>query len=69
MILSFAGFDGATWQHTAGTVFKWAAATNSIFIVVCSRFMGLRDWGTKGMLQRRLDKHMDYLLEDDKVKH
>ncbi|KAI8138263.1 LETM1-like protein [Fennellomyces sp. T-0311] len=31
------------------------------------RFMGLKDWGMKGMLEKRLNKHLDYLLEDDKL--
>ncbi|KAI9276774.1 LETM1-like protein-domain-containing protein [Phascolomyces articulosus] len=31
------------------------------------RFMGLKGWGTKGMLEKRLNKHLDYLLEDDKL--
>lgn len=31
------------------------------------RFMGLRGWGTKSMLEQRLTTHMDYLLKDDKV--
>ncbi|KAI7851004.1 LETM1-like protein-domain-containing protein [Circinella umbellata] len=31
------------------------------------RFMGLTSWGTKGMLEKRLNKHLDYLLEDDKL--
>ena len=29
--------------------------------------MGLQSWGTKGMLEKRLNKHLDYLFEDDKV--
>ncbi|KAI8882739.1 hypothetical protein K501DRAFT_185975 [Backusella circina FSU 941] len=28
-------------------------------------FMGLNDWGTQGILQRRLDKHMKYITQDD----
>ncbi|KAF7731280.1 hypothetical protein EC973_000696 [Apophysomyces ossiformis] len=31
------------------------------------RFMGLAGWGTHNILKRRLNKHMDYLLEDDKL--
>ncbi|KAJ8663808.1 hypothetical protein O0I10_000082 [Lichtheimia ornata] len=31
------------------------------------RFMGLRGWGTKSMLEQRLTTHMDYLLKDDKL--
>ncbi|KAI7868602.1 LETM1-like protein-domain-containing protein [Spinellus fusiger] len=31
------------------------------------KFMNLSGWGTQGILKRRLDKHMDYLLEDDKL--
>ncbi|KAI9030882.1 LETM1-like protein-domain-containing protein [Phycomyces nitens] len=31
------------------------------------RFMGLSGWGTQGILQKRLNKHLDYLLEDDKL--
>ncbi|KAG1053185.1 hypothetical protein G6F43_004723 [Rhizopus delemar] len=30
------------------------------------RFMGLNDYGTQGILKRRLDKHMNYIKEDDK---
>ncbi|KAI9316789.1 LETM1-like protein-domain-containing protein [Dichotomocladium elegans] len=31
------------------------------------RFMGLPSWGTKSMLERRLNSHMDYLLKDDQL--
>ncbi|KAI8335715.1 LETM1-like protein-domain-containing protein [Chlamydoabsidia padenii] len=31
------------------------------------RFMGLNGFGTRGMLKKRLDKHFDYLKEDDKL--
>ena len=30
--------------------------------------MGLSDWGLKSMVEKRLNKHLDYLLEDDKVR-
>lgn len=30
------------------------------------RFMGLSSWGTHGMLQKRLDKYLDYVVRDDK---
>ncbi|CAM0139872.1 hypothetical protein VKS41_007216 [Umbelopsis sp. WA50703] len=30
------------------------------------RFMGLGSWGTHGMLRKRLDKHLDYIVQDDK---
>ncbi|KAL1933226.1 hypothetical protein VTP01DRAFT_7316 [Rhizomucor pusillus] len=31
------------------------------------KFLGLQSWGTKSMLENRLQKHMNYLLEDDKL--
>ncbi|KAI8096710.1 LETM1-like protein-domain-containing protein [Halteromyces radiatus] len=31
------------------------------------RFMGLNGWGTRGMLRKRLDRHFDYLKQDDKL--
>ncbi|KAH8553202.1 LETM1-like protein [Umbelopsis sp. PMI_123] len=30
------------------------------------RFMGLSTYGTHGMLRKRLDKYMDYIVQDDK---
>ncbi|KAG2173324.1 hypothetical protein INT43_004698 [Umbelopsis isabellina] len=30
------------------------------------RFMGLSSWGTHGMLRKRLDKYLDYVVRDDK---
>jgi hypothetical protein len=30
--------------------------------------MGLNGYGTRGMLKKRLNKHFEYLKEDDKVK-
>lgn len=46
---------------------------NGLFFFFCktnekTRFMGLNDYGTQGILKRRLDKHMNYIKEDDKVK-
>ncbi|ORE15834.1 hypothetical protein BCV71DRAFT_184622, partial [Rhizopus microsporus] len=31
------------------------------------RFMGLNDYGTQGMLKKRLAKYMDYIEKDDKL--
>lgn len=30
--------------------------------------MGLNDYGTQGMLKKRLAKYMDYIEKDDKVR-
>ncbi|ORZ01213.1 LETM1-like protein-domain-containing protein [Syncephalastrum racemosum] len=37
-------------------------------LLAMCRFMGLPGWGTRGMMQKRLDKHIEYLTEDDKVR-
>ncbi|KAG0170700.1 hypothetical protein DFQ28_006667 [Apophysomyces sp. BC1034] len=31
------------------------------------RFMGLQGWGTQSILKGRINKHMDYLLQDDEL--
>ncbi|CAG8439250.1 11437_t:CDS:2 [Ambispora gerdemannii] len=38
---------------------------NSHLLKYFCKFMDLRTWGTRKMLQKRLEKHLDYIFEDD----